>query len=297
MFSNVTANLAATMAIAQRLYSLAQKQNDAALRVGEYRGLAGRWFFRGRFKTAQRDARRGVELWHAERVQPQVEDVLEPAVACLFYDGLSGWHLGGIAASRPSMAEAISLAKELNDAHALAAALHFAGFVAHFERDPAEVERLASELIELSTRQVFSFWLAGGEVLRGWARSASGNTEDGLAWIEEGMAAWRTTGSRLVMPYWLALKAEALHLGDRTPEALEAIQEAEALADASGEGWWRAELYRLRGVCLAALGGDESEIEAAFDEAIRMARQQKSVSLLTRTQASRAEYRARKGGH
>jgi hypothetical protein len=28
-----------------------------------------------------------------------------------------------------------------------------------------------SEVIELSTRQKFATWLAGGEVLRGWARS------------------------------------------------------------------------------------------------------------------------------
>ena len=35
------------------------------------------------------------------------------------------------------MAEAISLAKELNDTHALALALYWAAFLAHFERNPA----------------------------------------------------------------------------------------------------------------------------------------------------------------
>ena len=63
--------------------------------------------------------------------------------------------------------------------HALAVALWNAAFLAHYERNPAEVERLASELIELSTRQNFAYWLAGGEVLRGWARSASGDTAEG----------------------------------------------------------------------------------------------------------------------
>ena len=33
--------------------------------------------------------------------------------------------------------------------------------LAHFERNPAEVERLASDLIELSTRHNFAHWLAG----------------------------------------------------------------------------------------------------------------------------------------
>jgi hypothetical protein len=53
------------------------------------------------------------------------------------------------------MAEAISLAKELNDMHALVVALTFGAVLGHFERNPTEVERLASELIELSTRQNF----------------------------------------------------------------------------------------------------------------------------------------------
>ena len=60
------------------------------------------------------------------------------------------------------MAEAISLAKELNDMHALAVALYHAAVLGHFERNPAEVERLASDLIELSTRHNFAYWLAAG---------------------------------------------------------------------------------------------------------------------------------------
>jgi len=51
----------------------------------------------------------------------------------------------------------------------------------------------------------------------------------------------------------LALNAEALHLDGRTSEALEAIKEAEALAERSAERWWCAELHRLRGVFLAVV--------------------------------------------
>ena len=63
------------------------------------------------------------------------------------------------------MAEGISLAKELNDMHALAVALWLAGFLGHFERDPAKVERLASDVIELSTRHQFVH-------LAGWRRGS-----------------------------------------------------------------------------------------------------------------------------
>jgi adenylate cyclase len=191
------------------------------------------------------------------------------------------------------MSEAISLAKALNDMPSLALALWHAAYLAHYQRNLADVERLASDLIELSTRQNLAFWLAGGEVLRGWARSASGNTREGISSIEDGMAGFRD-GAGVSLPFLLALKAEALHLADRTAEALEAIREAEALVERSGARYWFAELYRLRGVFLASIGADELQIEASFREAVRIAREQKSISLEKRADATYEEYRRQK---
>jgi predicted ATPase len=192
------------------------------------------------------------------------------------------------------MAEAISLAKELNDMLALTVALWNAGILAQFERNPVEADRLASDLIELTTRQNFAQFLAGGEVLRGWARSASGGTAEGISWIEGGIRDYKASGAVLRLPYFLALKAEALHLANRTAEALEAIREAEAMAERSEGRWWSAELHRLRGMFLAALGADERQIETAFCEAIGIANQQKSISLAKRAEATYAEYRRQK---
>jgi predicted ATPase len=192
------------------------------------------------------------------------------------------------------MAGAISLAKELNDVHGLAASLCFACFISQFKRSPAEVDRLASELIELCMRQNFAFWLAAGAVLRGWARSALGNPAEGITWIEQGMRDARATARMLILPYYLGLKAEAIHLVGRTPEAFEAIKEAEALVKRSEERWWCAELQRLRGLFLTAMGAEETQIEASFCEAINTAREQKSVSLEKRAEATYAEYRRQK---
>jgi hypothetical protein len=76
------------------------------------------------------------------------------------------------------------------------------------------------------------------------------------------------SGSILGMPIFLALKAEALYLADRTSEALEAISEAEALVERFEERRWCAELHRLRGLFLAALGAEETQAEASFCAAI-----------------------------
>jgi predicted ATPase len=96
------------------------------------------------------------------------------------------------------------------------------------------------------------------------------------------------------LPYFLALKAEALYLAHRASEALEAINEAEALVERTEERCWCAELHRLRAVFLTAMGAEETQIEASFQTAIRIAKEQKSVSLEKRAEGTYAEYRRQK---
>jgi hypothetical protein len=98
----------------------------------------------------------------------------------------------------------------------------------------------------------------------------------------------------LVLPAHLARKAEALYLADRISEALEAINEAIAIAERFEQGYFKANLHRLRGVFLATLSADETQVEASFCEAIKIAKEQKSVSLEKRAEATYAEYRRRK---
>ena len=293
-YSLNTDKLTATMQLAERIYSLAQERNDAALMIGACRALTVTFYYLGDFETARQYAMRGLQIWRSGSIQSYAEEYCSPAVSCLGYLTLSEWHLGDIASCHSSMAGALSLAKELNDMVGLAFALYRAAVLGHLERNPAEVERYASDLIELSTRHNFAYWLAAGAILRGWARSASGDAAKGISWIEGGIRDYRATGSIRSVPFYLGLKAEVLYLADRTPEALEAITEAEALVERNEERCHCAELHRLRGVFLTAIGGDETQIEASFSAAISTAKRQKSISLAKRAEASYAENRRQK---
>ena len=135
------------------------------------------------------------------------------------------------------MAEAISLAKELNDIHGLASALGSAANLGQCGRNLGQVERFSSDLIELSTRRHFTQWMAIGAIYCAWARSASGDSAEGTPGIEQGTRDLRATGTVPGLPYYLALKAEAVYLVDRTSEALEAINEGEALAERLSSVW------------------------------------------------------------
>ena len=260
--------LSAAMEAAERVYSLTQKQDNPALMIGGCTPLAITLYFLGDFETGQKYTRRGLEIWHSERIESPVEEVDVPVVSILSFEALFEWHAGETIRCQVTMAEAISLAKELNDLHGLAVTLWHAGWLAYFARNRVEVEHCASELIELSTRQNFILWLAGGKILRGWARSASGHVAEGISWINEGIGDFRATGAIGSMPGYLLLKAEVLHLAARTAEALEAIAEAHALMETYEERWPAAELHRLRAELLAATGGDSDEVEASFRAAI-----------------------------
>jgi predicted ATPase len=125
-------------------------------------------------------------------------------------------------------------------------------------------------------------------------RSVSGEPVEGISWIQQGIEDYRALGSTLGLPCFLALKAEALFAANRVSEALEAVEEAEAVAQKCEVRFWSAELHRLRGVFLTAIGADEFQIEASFCAAIRTAREQKSLSLEKRAEGTYAEYRRQK---
>ena len=292
--SFVADKLSATMPLAKRLYSLAQEQNDSSLMIRACDALGATHYFLGEFETARQYTTRVLQIWRSGGIRFSFQEVDAQPVGCLAHEALLQWHFGEIPSCHATIAEAISLAKELNDMHGLAVALGYAGRLAYYELGAGEMERLASDLIELSTRFGFVLWLAIGKFFRGWARSASGSTAEGLSWIEDGIDEFRATGSILWMSYFLALKAEALHHADRASEALQAITEAEAFVESTGGRYISAELDRLRGVLLAAVGADDTLIETSFRAAISTAKEQKSISLEKRAQATYAEYRRQK---
>jgi hypothetical protein len=293
-YSLMTDKLSVTLQLAKLVYSLAQELNHPALMIGGCRTFTFTLTFLGDFETARQYAMRGVEIWRSAVVESLIEEVNAPALSCLVFEAFCGWHIGEIDSCHATMAEAISIARERNDMHGLTVALLFAAILAQLERNPARTESFVAEVIEVSMGQNFEAWVASGAILRGWARGVSGDISEGISWIEQGINDFRATGSILAVPYWLTLKAEVLHRADRTSEALEAIKEVEALIERSGERWLHAQLHRLKGVFLATLGAEETQIEASFREAIRIAREQRSISMAKRAEGTYTEYRRQK---
>ena len=281
----INGKLGAAIQIADRLYSLARQHNDASMSIRAYGALGVAHYYLGDFELARDYTKRGVQIWRSRDVQVQVEDVDAPIIGCLCHQALCEWHFGEMASCHSAMEEAISVARRLNNAHGLGVALLHAAGLSYMEHHRAGVDRLASELLELATRHSIMHFRALGTALLGWARIGSGRTAEGISCVDDGI---RVVGGLFNMMPLLTLKAEALYLADRTFEALETIKEE--LLEVAEARWWCAEMHRLRGIFLAALRAEDSEIEGAFHEAIRIAQQQKSLSLTKRAEATFAEY-------
>jgi predicted ATPase len=135
-----------------------------------------------------------------------------------------------------------------------------------------------------------AMFAASGTLWQGWGLAAEANLsgrsgEEGIAQMRQGLAAWLATGAGVFQPYYLALLAEAYGKEGQAEEGLAVLAEALGTVDKSGERFYEAELYRLKGELTLAQSSVQSlasrvkEAEACFLKAIEIARRQQAKSL------------------
>jgi adenylate cyclase len=204
----------------------------------------------------------------------------DPGVATAAFGAVALWLLGRPQDALAASERSLELARRLDQPSSLAVAMHFAAMLHQCRGDAAATAQWAQAEIDLAAEEGFSFWLAGGQVFRGWARVASNSDGDGgeagLADIRRGLEAWIATGSRTYHSYFLGLLADALQRLGRHREALRPLDEALAAAQLLPEGLYEAELYRLRGRSVHRLANVEAPQDAidCFEKALRIARAQ-----------------------
>jgi len=120
--------------------------------------------------------------------------------------------------------------------------------------------------------------------------------------MRRGIATFEATGAKVARPINLCLLADAYAKTGQPGEGLEVLDEALDAVNDTGEGWWEAELHRLRGELLRAQRaqragqmGAEGEAEACFRQAIEVARRQEAKSWELRATTSLARLWQRQG--
>jgi predicted ATPase len=174
----------------------------------------------------------------------------------------------------------------------IAFSLLWAAVLHQFRREANLTQERAETAITLSIEQRFPQWVAVGSLLGGWALVEQGHGEEGIARMRRRLAASRTAGEGAFSPYSLALLAEAYGKAGRAEDGLAALAEALTVVDNSGERFYEAELYRLKGELtlkqssVQSLESRVKEAEECFHHAIDIAYRQSAKSLELRATMS-----------
>jgi serine/threonine protein kinase/class 3 adenylate cyclase/predicted ATPase len=269
------------MELVPEAIALAQSLNDPGLMMEALFVPGLTRVYRGEFAAARQDCEQGLALEDADRCRAHARFTGQnSAVTHRSYLALALWHMGYPQRALDLSRETLTLARSLKDPFSLCYALHHAGWLKQHCRLGAEALEHGNELVALATEQRFAFWRATGTLYRASGLLLQGRTTDGAAQVEDGLAAYRATGAKLALPYYLSFRATALIDSGRPAEALQVLDEALAIGRTTNDRFHEAELLRLRG----EVSGSEADFGAAFD----LARRQGSRAWELRTAVSLA---------
>ena len=135
----------------------------------------------------------------------------------------------------------------------------------------------------------FLYILRNARIVKGWALAELGQADDGVDLIDEETAVLSTARAKVWLTHNLATLAEARATAGRIDEGLKAVAEALHLLQESGECFWEAEIYRVRGELLLKQNeSNRDEAQASFERAIQIARANRKILGAARYDESRA---------
>ena len=282
--------------LAERFLSLAhQRQQSDAIVEGNF--LVGyALFFMADLPGALKHLQCAIELYGTKPRRDLAEQYgHDPGMSCRFFASCTLWLLGHPKQARKMALECISLAKSVAHSFSLAYAHATAALAFQLQRDISLVREQAKAGMVISREQGIPHFLGFSEAMWGWVLTQEGQTETGIEHLCQGAAGWRSQGSELLQPYWLALLADAYGKTRQVNRALAAVTEALNIVDQTGETFYQPELYRLHGELMLQQANSQPQIvnvksdaEASFRKAIEIASRQQSKWLELRAATSLA---------
>ncbi|MNQ72677.1 hypothetical protein D3C85_873890 [compost metagenome] len=295
-YYELRAEYATACELAERLLSIAQTAQDPDLLVEAHAALGETLFYQGDLRNAHDHQEQVRALYLPDRHRTHaITYGMDPGYA-LTLSAWSLWYLGFPDQSSKRSRDTLALDKKISHPIGLAFTLSATSILGQFRHDVKLAEECADATIKLSLERGFPFYLVWGNILQGWARAEQGNINEGIAQITEGIATYQAAGAELGCSYFLALLAETHGRVGQPQAGLDAVTDALAMVNRTGEHFYEAELYRLKGTLTLQCPGEDrqdssvqQEAQACFQKAISVARQQGAKSLELRATMSLAQ--------
>lgn len=276
--------------LGKQLLHLAQNAQDEHLILQAHHSLWTSCFVVGDFVSACQNFEQGLAIYDPQRHHAQAFRYggHDPGVCGASFAGPILFCLGCPDQALQRGHEALALAQELSHPVSLTAALRWLAALHQLRREEQAVQERADEALALATSHEYPLFVGWATTLRGWALARQGMKEAGIALIRQGLATYQATGATLDRPYMLALLADALLNNGQIEKGMHTVNEALTIVQETGERYFESELYRLNGELLSIRGEPVSVVEANFQEAIDISRQQEARSLELRAAMSLA---------
>lgn len=148
--------------------------------------------------------------------------------------------------------------------------------ILHLSRgEPVEMGQWVRRTYAHSVEHDLRYWRTVSSLLGAWLLGRSGDFARGTRSMEEGLAEYVRSGSRLGLPHFHILCADLYRSTGDKARALELLRAGEEYLEETGERLSESELFRFKGRLLAA--GDAPDVDgaaAALERAVACAREQ-----------------------
>jgi predicted ATPase len=285
----VQAKLEKVQLLSDDLHQLYQRTHGSSPPLIAEMMLTGSRLHLGRLSDASAEFEQMIATHDPTQLQRIVEEQgWNYAVHARAWHAHALWLLGYPQAALRRGHDAVRLARDLAQPFNQAVALAYLAMLQQFCADEATARAQADQALALTTEYKAPYYRAWSAILVNYALACEQPDAPTVAHLRESIAAFKATGARVRLPYYLGLLARVCGRAGQAGEGLEAIDEGMAEARAHNERWWDAELHRLRGELLIEGGTGAHEAEAAYLRSIEIARAQQARALELRATTSLA---------
>ncbi|QJR14641.1 ATP-binding protein [Usitatibacter palustris] len=202
----------------------------------------------------------------------------DPDIATQFHVALTLLALGYVDRAWQLVEQTVAAARAMGHVHTLGHALVHGAIVAAMARDADAARRFSAEALAFANEHDMDLWRGYGAVLSGHARVLSGDVPGALPLMERGLRHLARTQTGAMVPAHHAVHAYVLAaMGHFEAGAAEAGRVRDELSSGSERYFWPHCLRWLGDYLRLVPGSNSAEVEAAYSEAIALARNQEAT--------------------
>jgi class 3 adenylate cyclase/tetratricopeptide (TPR) repeat protein len=297
MFHLLRGEYATALELADEMLALAQRRGRSTpLAEGHlYRGLAHMYL--GEFDPARQHLDEAVARYKRPDQSDHIYEAQgDTGVGALAYLAVVLWNLGHADESNERSDLSLERAEHVGGPVTRAQAWGMRSILHLSRSEPGELGRWIQRTYAQSVDHDLGYWRTFSSLIGAWLQARAGDLERGTRRLQHSLDEYIASGSKLGLPHFHILAADLRRVAGDKQGALDLLRAGEDYLDQTGEGFSESELFRFKGRLLAT--GDSPDpvaARAAFERAIRAAREQNAKMLELQAATRLAEHEAKLG--